>query len=36
MLESELEQAQIEKAEAIESRDASRRELTEQRAENDS
>jgi chromosome segregation ATPase len=36
MLGTELEQVQIEKAEAINARDASRRELTEQRAENDS
>ncbi len=36
MLKTEIEQAQVEIAEAIKARDASRRELTEQRAENDS
>jgi hypothetical protein len=36
MLETEIEQVQVEKAEAIKARDTSRRELTKQRAENDS
>ncbi len=36
MLETEIEQAQVEKADTIKARDASRRALTEQRTENDS
>ncbi len=35
MLETEIEQVKVAKADAIKARDASRRELTEQRAEND-
>jgi uncharacterized protein (DUF3084 family) len=36
MLETDIEQAQVEKAEAITARDTLRRELTEQRTENNS